>query len=209
MRENLEAAVTKLNLEEPPLFEHIILVDDFSGSGYTLISEGEGNEWRGKLIRARDEIERLKGKVTVDDPRIWVVLYTASEQAREYLGACLMKCALNWEVKVVHLIPSELPHLPPAHPGVDGHHSDLPLPLGQFSQQAGKLAVGVGPGLLLRLLRRLDACAGIARQPSLVDGEPEHRRQCGAVAVVGTHTQPVVTDALGEVLGDLHGGDRG
>ncbi len=95
-------AKLRLAVEDPTAqFSRLLLVEDFSGSGYSLLRCEDGT-WGGKLWRANEEIERLveSGVVTAIHD-VDVVVYIASEQARESLSLGLGQCSLPWSLSVV------------------------------------------------------------------------------------------------------------
>jgi hypothetical protein len=52
MRHKLTEALQTLDLDGPAEYRQVMLVDDFAGSGYTLLHPSNGG-WGGKLIRSR------------------------------------------------------------------------------------------------------------------------------------------------------------
>ena len=80
MRQNLAEALRKLDLDGPAEFRQVILVDDFAGSGYTLIHPSNGS-WGGKLIRLKDHRDRLiSDGLVARDASICLILYLASAE---------------------------------------------------------------------------------------------------------------------------------
>ena len=71
--------------DEEAAFDYIFLVDDFSGSGRTILRADESEGWDGRLDRfANDTLPRLmKGSC----PKIFIALYVVTQQAAEYLEA--------------------------------------------------------------------------------------------------------------------------
>lgn len=89
-------------------FEHIFFVDDFSGSGRTLLRKDEGEPWDGKMIRLRDHLATAaqSGYVVENVPGT-IVLYFASEKAQAHLADQLAAAGFsNWTVEVVAELPS-------------------------------------------------------------------------------------------------------
>jgi hypothetical protein len=102
MRDQLAAAIKELGLAEPARFRQVFLVDDFAGSGYTLLHREPGGIWLGKLSRAAAWIQGLVAEdIVAPDAAVWVLLYIATEQATEALGAHLGEAGLDWQVLVV------------------------------------------------------------------------------------------------------------
>ena len=71
--------------DDKATFEYIFLVDDFSGSGRTILREDEDGGWDGRLDRfVNDTLPRLtKGSC----PKIFIALYVVTQQAAEYIEA--------------------------------------------------------------------------------------------------------------------------
>lgn len=89
-----------------PTFCHFVLVDDFSGSGYTALREKNGI-WSGKLHHVRKALDQLVvDGVAATGYTVDVVLYTASEAASRVLCAQLRAAGLKkWSLSVVQVIP--------------------------------------------------------------------------------------------------------
>jgi hypothetical protein len=105
MRDQLAQAVSSLGLSQPALFRQVILVDDFAGSGYTLLSQDGDGKWRGKLWNAARWINDLsRSDVVAADANVWVLLYVASEQASDVLRSRLTECGLDWQLIVAQSI---------------------------------------------------------------------------------------------------------
>lgn len=107
MCDALAKALKQLEIEAPATFEHVFLVDDFAGSGETLLRLDE-NTWKGKLVKLADAINRLRAANLVSvDVQVTVVLYVASAQAREHLAAAIPPSPVpDWEVRVVQELPA-------------------------------------------------------------------------------------------------------
>lgn len=68
-------------------FQQIFLVDDFSGSGHTLIRDDEGIV-KGKLEKFQRQFHDLiKRGILDEDCQVGLLLYVATEQAKDYLTA--------------------------------------------------------------------------------------------------------------------------
>ena len=73
--------------DEDAFFEYIFLVDDFAGSGRTIIRQEEDGKLTGRLVRFIDDtLCLLKGERC---PKIYIALYVATPQALNHL-----KCAI-------------------------------------------------------------------------------------------------------------------
>ena len=69
-------------------FQHIFLVDDFSGSGRTILRHDEGESPDGRLYRFVQHTLPLLTKETC--PTIFIALYVATEQAVNHLRSLLL-----------------------------------------------------------------------------------------------------------------------
>lgn len=91
---------------EEATFSEVFLVEDFSGSGYTLIHSDDG-EWEGKLIRAAEQITGYTPSHFSPDLRVRVVLYVASESAVLLVRDRLAAAGLDWPLLAVQVVPME------------------------------------------------------------------------------------------------------
>lgn len=108
MCDKLGKALPQLGLDVPATFAHIFLIDDFSGSGETLLRE-EGRAWKGKLSKLRTAVEQLRKsqELVAEDVAITVILYLASDQARNHLATELARWpGPQWEVRIVQPLPN-------------------------------------------------------------------------------------------------------
>jgi hypothetical protein len=107
MRDQLIEALAKHELEAPPNFSQIFLVDDFAGSGGTLLRRKDG-ELKGKLVKLQDAIADLHAADLVsDDVDVTVILYVATEQALRHLEEVIAESELpDWKVRAAQLLPS-------------------------------------------------------------------------------------------------------
>ena len=111
MRKKLGKALSKLKLEAADTFAHVFLVDDFAGSGTTMLRyEDEEQAWAGKLTKLADALDRLKEEGHVEaDVEVTVILYVASAKAERHLNDALQASPLPaWEVRVVQPLPDWL-----------------------------------------------------------------------------------------------------
>lgn len=111
MREKLDEALTELGLAGPPEFRNVVLVDDFYGSGTSLLQRGDDGNWSGKLNRARDHIHSLAtgtDPLVVSNPTVLVVLYVASDQARNHILGVLEAFEPAWTLHVVQPLPPSI-----------------------------------------------------------------------------------------------------
>lgn len=107
MRDKLAEALTQHNVLMPATFAHIFLVDDFAGSGETMLRSEEG-VFKGKLVKLRTALDTLiADNLVAADASVTIILYVASEQAREHLEQTIAASAFpTWEVRVVQVLPT-------------------------------------------------------------------------------------------------------
>jgi hypothetical protein len=115
MRRKLAEGLSKLGLDAPASFAQVFLVDDFAGSGETLLrlekEEDDGPELlKGKLLKLRDALATLTEEELVSsEATVTVILYVASQQAREHLEAMLPAAEIAaWEIRIVQTLPSAI-----------------------------------------------------------------------------------------------------
>ena len=111
MVSKLQKALQSLGADSyEPVFETVVLVDDFYGSGTSLIDRSDGM-WKGKLNRAYQHIRKLASldtPVVAADPMVVVALYVASSQAKSHIEAMLAEYQPEWKLIVVQNLPSKL-----------------------------------------------------------------------------------------------------
>lgn len=111
MREKLAEALTTLGLEGPAQFRNVVFVDDFYGSGTSLLQRQDDGGWTGKLNRAREHIHLLidgDNPLVAPDPSVLVVIYVASEQAHAHISSVLGAFEPAWKLHVVQPLPATL-----------------------------------------------------------------------------------------------------
>lgn len=112
MQAELAAALEKDSLPGEATFRQIVLVDDFAGSGRTLLREDPDNagDWKGKLWRFRGRLEDLgSAGLLANDAEVSLLLYSASQEAIEHLKGALQDAGLgNWTLHVIQPISDEL-----------------------------------------------------------------------------------------------------
>jgi hypothetical protein len=94
---------------EEASFRHVFLVDDFSGSGETML-RAEGHGYKGKLVKLKNSLEALV-EVGLLEPEhgVTVILYLASEQAELHIRGLLAEAGMApWELRVVQSLPLAL-----------------------------------------------------------------------------------------------------
>jgi hypothetical protein len=113
MREKLEEAMTEHGLEGDPKFRQVVFVDDFYGSGTSLLYRKDDRSWGGKLARARlhvvDDLRSGDNQLLEDEARVIVVIYVASAQAEAHINEVLAEFEPTWQLHVVQQLPPDLP----------------------------------------------------------------------------------------------------
>jgi hypothetical protein len=107
MQRHLARALHSMGVPDPANFRLVLLVDDFSGSGYTLLHDEGGGRWDGKLWRTNEDIESLRGTAIANDAEVAIVLYAASHDAQRSLREDLERSGLRWELHVVQPLQPE------------------------------------------------------------------------------------------------------
>jgi len=113
MREKLEEAMTELELDGEPKFRQVVFVDDFYGSGTSLLYRKDDGDWGGKLARARihvnEDLRSGDNPLLEDEARVTVVIYVASTQAEAHIRKVLAEFEPTWHLHVVQQLPPDLP----------------------------------------------------------------------------------------------------
>jgi hypothetical protein len=107
MRRKLDEALNQFGLTGTPrTFSEIVLAEDFSGSGITLLRRENQLTWDGKLAKVHDWIEELKEHQCVDaNARVLLIVYIASSQAAVSLRKLLSETSWGWDLKPIQLLP--------------------------------------------------------------------------------------------------------
>jgi hypothetical protein len=106
-------------------FERICLIDDFTGSGSTLVRK-KGEEWKGKLHRFCESTEAYVGAQLTSSPIIHIHHYlgsfaaagTIDEHIRRYMQE--RSTPFSFEVTFCHVMPKEVVINDAAEPGLVG-----------------------------------------------------------------------------------------
>ncbi|WP_420443876.1 phosphoribosyltransferase-like protein [Candidatus Poriferisodalis sp.] len=104
MRDDLRKALD----DEAALFEHVVLVDDFSASGVTMMRPKDGGSFTGRLVKAKEQLDRLTDVAVVAEPNVSVLLYCASETALDHINQLLGQVGWSWQLKAIQVLPSSL-----------------------------------------------------------------------------------------------------
>jgi hypothetical protein len=106
MQKKLKKALARLSLEAEDKFQHVVLVDDFTGSGYTLIREEHG-KFDGKLINFKNRLNECQEKGFIArNAEVSIVMYIASEEAERCVRELLARAGLTWPLTVLQRIPN-------------------------------------------------------------------------------------------------------
>jgi predicted RNase H-like HicB family nuclease len=109
MVEKLSEAIEKQGLLSGPSFERVVFVDDFYGSGASLIRMNTDGTFSGKLAKARKHLEQLRNDgIVADRTHVTVVVYIASAQAESHIRETIADFERNWSVRVIQRLPEEI-----------------------------------------------------------------------------------------------------
>ena len=123
LRQDIQALTGSSNDAGEASFEMVFLLNDFSASGDTLLRK-EGGKLTGKLARAMDRIVELQQRhpplVVREEPKVFVVLYVATETALQNLSQRLPKLCSpscpHCEVKQVYVLNNDIRVTPESAP---------------------------------------------------------------------------------------------
>lgn len=111
MLQKLAIALGKEDSDDSVAFKNVVLVDDFYGSGTSLIDRRADGTWKGKLERARTHLNGLASQTpAVVDPKpsVTVVIYVASSLARRHIQSMLDDFEPSWRLVVVQELPDSI-----------------------------------------------------------------------------------------------------
>jgi hypothetical protein len=106
--------------DEGACFEQVLLIDDFYGSGQTLLKEKKDGSFGGRLWRTHKRLDQLAEGL--DDPEseegalmvlgsnfeVSTLVYLASSQAIDHVTKTLPKAGLSWNFHVVQPLPESI-----------------------------------------------------------------------------------------------------
>lgn len=111
MRKKLSEAIVGQSLPGEAAFKQVAFVDDFYGSGTSLLYQKGNGEWGGKLARARDhlnsDLRSGQSALVTEDAHVMVVIYVASAQAKSYIQSMLDQFEPRWILHVVQPVPAD------------------------------------------------------------------------------------------------------
>jgi hypothetical protein len=109
LKKDLQEWLTKENDTSEPYFVNIFLVDDFSGSGTSIIREKEG-KLKGKLNTLMELLSQEKnlGSITSKETNLYLLLYVATKQALKHISSLLPRLAEkhNGDIQVLEPLQS-------------------------------------------------------------------------------------------------------
>ena len=111
MAEKLSEAIEEHGLFGPAKFRHVVFVDDFYGSGTSLLHKKDNGDWGGKLNKARSHLDDLRAgesPILELDATVTLVIYVASSTAESHIRDSLEAFEPAWELQVVQLLPDEI-----------------------------------------------------------------------------------------------------
>lgn len=122
LSKDLDEIGNSTSLESEPSFQVVFLLDDFSGSGKSYIrKDPDSGEFKGKIAKFykqvceesnNEEIE-LRKLISRNNLQIYIVLYIATMQARQYLEQALEDFfkdkPVKWGLRIVHQFTDQVP----------------------------------------------------------------------------------------------------
>ncbi|MEX8033222.1 hypothetical protein AB6V29_09355 [Microbacterium sp. 20-116] len=119
LRGKLADALSQMGSSAPANFATVVVVDDFTASGTTMLrpvetedsSEKEG-AWEGKLVRLREHLVQLKDAgIVAADARIVVLIYLMTQKSRVALAERMRNSGLEseFELRDAHTFGEDVP----------------------------------------------------------------------------------------------------
>jgi hypothetical protein len=112
--ETAEGAATRLRTvvaDDAAVFEHVLLVDDFYGSGKTLLRQNpKSGDYEGRLWRTKGRLDELASELRVLDERyrVSILVYVASSTANHHVRSILRQAGLDWNFSVIQPLPESI-----------------------------------------------------------------------------------------------------
>lgn len=125
MGRELGTALARLGAQATPTFRFLFLLDDFAGTGTTMLRSKPDGSWTGRLKKVSDRLEKAVEQKIVDREslEVCVCLYVATKQALDYLEQELRKFEASkavWKLgRCKVLCMQRLPESAAIRPGVD------------------------------------------------------------------------------------------
>ncbi len=112
MKRKLTEAIAEKKLLGQAQFRHVVFVDDFYGSGTSLLHRKNNGDWGGKLARARthlnSDLRSGQNPLVEEGAHITVVVYIASEKAEKHIKDTLTVFEPDWKLKVIQRLPTSV-----------------------------------------------------------------------------------------------------
>jgi hypothetical protein len=106
-RQALADALDQYGISTENTFSQVVLVDDFSGSGFSMLRRDGAGSYKGKLWRIRKILEDQPEHFAAD-VEVLIVLYVATAQARAHLTNTMQEAGIMWDLRVVMPLPDEI-----------------------------------------------------------------------------------------------------
>lgn len=127
MRQELTTALGPADDGRPVqrTFRFLFLLDDFAGTGTTMLRRKPDRSWTGRLKRVSDHLRKHIGAGIFDSPelQVYVCLYVATDQALEHLNRHIAELEdVPWarcEVRCVQRLTGSVALRPAQHPELD------------------------------------------------------------------------------------------
>lgn len=123
----LAKALEELKLAGDAKFNHVLLVDDFTGSGFTMIREEDGG-FGGKLVKVKKHLDELSTQGLLEaDTDVTVVTYVASEAAERWIVDHLSRVEIRWTFHAIQRLPDSSRVMDPAMEALCAKYYDSAL----------------------------------------------------------------------------------
>ena len=106
-RQALSEALDQYGIGAEDTFAEVVLVDDFSGSGFSMLRPDGQGSYTGKLWRVRKLLQDHPEHFSAD-VEVLIILYVATWQAREHLGRTMKQASFDWDLRVVMPLPDDI-----------------------------------------------------------------------------------------------------
>lgn len=116
--------------DEEARFEHVLLVDDFYGSGATLLRDNNDPppDYKGRLWKAHATLDHWQDiGFLASDYRVSILVYIASSTAIEHVEQMLARAGIEWQLMPVLRLPPSIKVGDPALVGLCEWHYDAVL----------------------------------------------------------------------------------
>lgn len=107
LRKDLAAITGAEVTEDDALFEHVVLLDDFTASGTSAIRfDDKTKRWKGKIPKIIENLEKREnvGAAVASSVKVIIIAYIASEQAIEHISELLPKLPFSAGTVEFHVV---------------------------------------------------------------------------------------------------------